>query len=654
MPLTQNHSTRLFVTTTVTVGVLIAFATLQGASGGNHPAPVMLSPEEATPSEDVNAVAVIADERTSAAIPMNAEGSGFYLLPAGRQLEMDFTASARSKVRFQEDAGDTAFSMNLGGQLNVLVVAETEEELVLQMSVLDLETSVTTAEGPVDPAAASQFAGTIQSPSLARMDRNGQLLGYRFDESADAQARNLHRTLWSGFTAEFTDLEVDAWSASRQDASGPFELAYTWESRADEGPSGTLKFEKLSQATESEDGQMEIVESQGVAEVDGTERWLSHVVYEETLRLEVPSAETVVTVASVLEFTLNAATNQPLPADPFDWSFAWDPASGARDADAPKPYASSASHELALEGVDAIALRIEELIEAGEFSSYAILEAEQALKLLMLEDPENVEKLAELIKAGMLSEKAESVLLAAAGMAATPEAQGLLATTFDDVEASDTRRKYAAWSMLQVESPTPQVIDTVMASLDNQDLSAGMKSTSLLTAGAVSSRVKGEARDTLLSTLLAEEERARDEGRLRTWLNALGNAGFPETLPHIAPYFTHQDAQLRATACSAVRKLPLEEATELLLKALRQDEDAIVRTAAAETVAPRHLEDVNRVLGQQLRTEESEAVLGAIIGKLGKRKPFDEDAERLVRTFANTTTVQSLREQAQAVLQERL
>ena len=87
--------------------------------------------------------------------------------------------------------------------------------------------------------------------------------------------------------------------------------------------------------------------------------------------------------------------------------------------------------------------------------------------------------------------------------------------------------------------------------------------------------------------LLDHEVAAVAEGSVRTWLEALGNAGRSEALPAARRYLASEDPSLRSGALSAVRRVADPEAARMLRQAAEQDQDRNVRDHARRLLAER-------------------------------------------------------------------
>ena len=136
-------------------------------------------------------------------------------------------------------------------------------------------------------------------------------------------------------------------------------------------------------------------------------------------------------------------------------------------------------------------------------------------------------------------------------------------------------------SVPDVESPGPALVATVREIAfrrNGNDQGAG-----LLTIGALARNLAAERPSEageIVAALSGELDRSTSEGRTRTLLLALGNAGSADALPAIRKHLSDPSAALRAAAVSALRWVETEEAETRIIQALASDPDEAVRMKA--------------------------------------------------------------------------
>src|SRR5690606_17203013 len=161
--------------------------------------------------------------------------------------------------------------------------------------------------------------------------------------------------------------------------------------------------------------------------------------------------------------------------------------------------------------------------------------------------------------------------------------QDVLADMRHDPDLSVDLRRSATISMLQLAKPSERVLTDLARDIGRAGELVGDDAMAVLLLGALAPRA-GEARvggQSALDTLLGYEDKASAQGRLDLWLNALGNAGTPEVLPHAERLTRHNDEMVRGAAYNALRQVKTPRALTVLQRGLSDPAPGVRADAVA-------------------------------------------------------------------------
>jgi HEAT repeat protein len=155
----------------------------------------------------------------------------------------------------------------------------------------------------------------------------------------------------------------------------------------------------------------------------------------------------------------------------------------------------------------------------------------------------------------------------------------------------------------------------------------------------------------LASLLVRREEHATTVEQRRTLLEALGNAGVPETLSVACRYLDHADAGLRGSAVFALRFVQDARVEESIGRMLA-DPSARVRDAAAEALTYRATAESVAWLEKAARHAD-EGVRRRALRHFAGQVRSDPQALRVVRAIAGEDASPELRAEARAAIAGR-
>lgn len=189
------------------------------------------------------------------------------------------------------------------------------------------------------------------------------------------------------------------------------------------------------------------------------------------------------------------------------------------------------------------------------------------------------------VRAQILAESPlANTLVAALRDAGSAEAQSVLRDLLVESAVADKRPRIAR-ALSLVAEPTEATIAALREMQDDPLL--GVQASYGL--GSALHRLRDRDPDlaaTVLRHLLEQLAVAQTTSRVIELLNALGNAGHPDTLQVLAPYMGHGDEQIRAAATRALRRIP-DAAADALLSTATRDQTTSVRAAAVEAITRR-------------------------------------------------------------------
>ncbi|MFO0749599.1 MAG: HEAT repeat domain-containing protein [Myxococcota bacterium] len=212
--------------------------------------------------------------------------------------------------------------------------------------------------------------------------------------------------------------------------------------------------------------------------------------------------------------------------------------------------------------------------------------AQKLLRAWLRANPEGADALAAGLRAGRYSEAEQAALVLALAKADTPESRRALEGLAADRALPENLRTQAVSALADVPSPTRATVDTLTRLADRvdgattQDLvgSAATMSLGTLLAGAPAEDV-GDLARAYLDRRLAD---ASQPDRTVEALWAVGNAGDAGFLDAVEPLVESPDADLRAAAIHALRRMPSGDAGPLLAARMKAEQHPEVAAEVAQ------------------------------------------------------------------------
>ncbi|MDX2019057.1 MAG: HEAT repeat domain-containing protein [Deltaproteobacteria bacterium] len=194
--------------------------------------------------------------------------------------------------------------------------------------------------------------------------------------------------------------------------------------------------------------------------------------------------------------------------------------------------------------------------------------------------------------------------------------EAALAALAADVNLSRGTRAQAARGLSHVSHPTEKTLDALVALRDDPQM--GVQATYGVGSNVYRLRkddpaLAGRGLNELLNTLTtSQEERIRERA-----LVALGNAGHPDSLPHLERSLGDPSPNVRAAAANAIRRVEGDDGDRLLARALG-DTSPAVRRGAVEAMLERAPSQVlEAALGILITTEPEQSVRARAVQVVG-------------------------------------
>jgi HEAT repeat protein len=274
-------------------------------------------------------------------------------------------------------------------------------------------------------------------------------------------------------------------------------------------------------------------------------------------------------------------------------------------------------------------------------------EAYNALMSHVRLDPKLVGQLLEHIqKHGPLSKDLISVLRDAG----TPEAQAALRQLLQENDLPAGERLQVVRGLSRVDQPTAETVQALKGLIDDPVLGEQAQYGLGGNAYRLQESNPGLAKEavTVIQTRL---QNAPDDPTRQIALEALGNAGVPDTLPAVQEQLNSPTQGVQVSATQALRRIPGASVDMLLAKQLREASVPQVRIAAAEAIRYREPTPILvTALAESLRLEPVVQVRRSSMDIVAYFADRSSVLRESLRQAAQTDPDPTLRERAQTYL----
>lgn len=555
--------------------------------------------------------------------------------PVGMEQVYDLSYENRVVTATEQEVSAFAISgpikiMALSEQPNPLIRFEFAGNLVLANG------TGTVADG------VSAIEEAARRPFVIELTPSGLLKMARFEAGVPAFVGRLWTALGEYLQVMRNSVQ-DEWQSQENDASGRYVAAYNWKE-----PGLLLKWKRhYTSLTTQTMKSYEVLASEYRFDFDGSSR-LRGVAVNEKTKAELGDSA-MPSFLSEVKLALRATGAPQLVAqldDLLTQSQQLGPLVDRQREEDRK------ARDLAMIGGMTLGeafVRLGALARQGA-SKDELKRAERAyvsLTAMLRRDPDALAAVrARLLKEGPLTE----TLLAALRDSSSPESQRLLVEmTKQDSPLGTEGRMEAARALSMVAEPSADTVGALKemrtdAILGTQG-SYGLGS-ALHRLQAQDSELAGDVRAFLTEQLSV----ATTPGEKAVALTALGNAGDPATLDAIRPFTSDADADVRASAVQALRRIPGPDVDQMIARFTTDDSQA-VRHSAVDVVSERSASPVLAAAVAKLAlNEEDYQTRAKCVNVLAQWLPSDPSIAPSLRAVAENDKNADLRKVAQNAL----
>lgn len=574
---------------------------------------------------------------------------GWYQAPVGTALTSALTGRFEYAV-LQADGSRQASGFQVRSELDLLVAARRDDAILVQVELRGFSLSPLAGGAGDDAGGLGQAA---RKAFQARLGTDGTVRGYRFAADLTAEQRNFVRGLFSAYMHAVPADAQGTWEASDVDAAGAFVARFRLEENSDADTACVERQKLRYTAMAGTELHPHELSGQSRATFSRALGWLRAVAVDERAILRVPDFGLGIEVRTVLDIALQTQEVRAIDLATAAWDERWLPAAGHTEdlgADAEAQERARWSEALANESLSSLMDALALLLQAKPQDPEAIDKVWVALQWLVRLRPETAGEIQQRVTAG-LDAHLGRMLLSALGAAGTDPAQTALAALRSDSALPADVRSAATMALFQLAQPNERVLGDLTQDLGRAAEFTGDDALAMLLLGALAPRA-GEVRvegRAPMDVLLALEGRAQQQGRLDLWLDALGNTGTADVVPHAQRMAAHGDEAVRAAAYHAVRRVEVPAALALLERGL-SDPSPRVRGDVVAALSQHQSEAAAAALIRAARDDADADVRRASVGALARFAKPGTAARQAIERAAQSDPDAGNREAARGFL----
>ncbi|MBL9075875.1 MAG: HEAT repeat domain-containing protein [Planctomycetes bacterium] len=455
-----------------------------------------------------------------------------------------------------------------------------------------------------------QLAAAAVAPVLVRLEATGKVLGYGFADGLDGDQRNFLRGVLGvlHFPAPIDGVAV--WSITDSDTTGDYTARCELLPSADAEQRHVRRTrERYQHVAGHDEPPLHELRGRGEAVFSLRQGWIVSTSLDEGMSLQLPLLDLRVDSQRKADAVLVEAGHVRLePAPAADWERATAPATGAGERIG--GFAATNQREawrqrLAGVTLDQLLRELQDLLAQADTDREVLDGAFQRLQWFVRLDETAAAEIGQRIVLRELHGDAAGVALSSLGAAGTDAAQAVLVQVRADRSLAAEVRQAATISALQLETPSPALVDGLLRDAQEPVEASG---SAMLVLGALAPRQGAPLADgrSALESLLALEPAAAARGELATWLLAVGNAAPPQTVAIVRRHVDHSDPAVRAAACVALRRIADPIVVGLLVEHGLADAAADVRLEALLVLGRRREPAARAALQQIAQTDPDE------------------------------------------------
>lgn len=482
-----------------------------------------------------------------------------------------------------------SFPLSLSARYTTTVLQNDEVLVSLSARLEDLQLQM-----PGDPAARTQLQNALGRPFVQVHELNGKLRSLRLHRDVDASARGFLKALIASLQVVRAPAGSATWHAQELDATGEYRASYQLDPTNSDGQhfqktrqryqqvhsvQGLMPVAQLSQISGSLAVQLQLA--------PGSDEAVRLVQAEGRDQLTVDPGPDMPIVSSDSTFSLLRIESQPGSPLPQDLTMLVAPdytVSPLQVMEAPD--ADHRADEQLLKGAsfaDLIhSLRSLPTTDGGSQRA----ELQTKLSALFRTQPDTAKQAAAAISTG-LPEPVTKTLLGALSGAQTAAGQAALVELLNQRSLSSAIRENAVAVLGLSDAPTEATSEALHRAV--RDADPDVRSTAALALGnaAGSQRQQSQvsAAEASVDELIQLYQAAQTEDEQLLYLQALGNAGDPRTLPLLQTALQSPSVAIRSAATQALRFLSAPPVDGQLVQLLEQDSSVEVRRAAVFAIS---------------------------------------------------------------------
>lgn len=570
----------------VRLALCATVAAVLGAAGWllstpDAPLPAALGAQSAAgASEAGRAVVGNPAERVAAAAAMGWLGA-----PVGSRFRYEVTDRSDYTIKNPESGAQPVGTMNLACIVQTTVLARRTGEVLVEEQIEALQFVGADGRPIAADAVQTSFQAAVVQPFLRRLGAHGQVLGYGFASELDGDQRNFLRGVMAALTFQAPLDAVLTWSCEEADTTGEYDARYDVVP-GEHAETITVHRSRLQYKAIAGQAELPKHELRGVGEATFATQigWLRDATIDEGMTLALPMLDLETVVERRAKARLLAADRVEVSSSTDGWDRANSPATGMKEQVGQFAADSERRHwQQLLQGVtlEQLLAELSGLLAQQPVAQEALNAAFQKLQWLAKLDDKVALAIGQRVLTRELAGDLAGVALSSLGAAGTPAAQAMLGATRSDRTLDLTIRQHATVATLQLAAPSAELVEGLArdaaSDFDGRD-------NAMLVLGALATR-SGQLADgrTPTQALLAMENDAAARGGLASWLLAVGNAAPAETMAIAARHLEHADAEVRAAALVALRRVTSADAVTVLIeRGLGDSADSVRREALRE------------------------------------------------------------------------
>lgn len=487
------------------------------------------------------------------------------------------------------DGSTDTFPLSLTARYTTTIVQHDEVLVSLAAQLTDLQLSM-----PGDSEARKQLQNALGRPFVQVHELNGKLRSLRLHRDVDAPARGFIKALIAGLQVVRAPAGSTSWQAHEIDATGEYQASYQPDPTIRDGQH-VHKTRQGYQQVHSVQGLMPVGQ---LGQVSGS--------LSVKLQLAPGSDEAVRLVQAEGRDQLTVDPGPDMPIVSSDCSFSLTRTGGQTGSPQPHELAMLSSPDYTVSPLQVMdALDSDRRADEQQLKGASLADLLQSLRTIPQTDngsqraelqtklsalfrtqPDAAKQAAAAIVAG-LPEPVTKTLLGALSGAQTAAGQAALVDLLGQRSLSSAVRENAVAVLGLSDAPTEATSEALHKAV--RDADPDVRSTAALAlgnaAGAQRQQSQVSAAESSVDELIQLYQAAQTEDEQLLYLQALGNAGDPRTLPLLQTAIQSQSAAIRSAATQALRFVSVPSVDGQLVQILEQDSAVEVRRAAVFAIS---------------------------------------------------------------------